>query len=470
MVFDGGKNTISGNITIARNNTITFKGDSTNLISGTITSNNGNSSIKTMGEANTTISGNISTNRGGSNTLILTGATNKIISSSISLNHGPDSRNTNAYNRIILGGNTASIGNETNKTTIGIDFQLASGGGSFEFVGSNTIIANATTNTLNLKTLNISGNFGTKLPYKKTHNIISFNQDGENITNTLNVESIASSYGNTIVGKGIANENGVYASALFDTSNANYPSIKDDFATTFMSEAYTAKGDYTVGTGSGDVISSANVGGNYINVETLTINGNVKTNGGQNYIYANTLTMNGNILSGSDSANSNQNTIIAKNFSASSSKADQRIVAGNGDGGYQSKNVLIISEEAELSNASLAIIAKNAVNTNTDKHNIIKFGGSIKSNQATLAEISVVSVKKSGYTAIEKTKNILSFDGLTQETTLTIGDINKESTITSINDNASGYNYIAKNLTQGSTSSLTLNSSFESNWSCNLSS
>ena len=209
-----------------------------------------------------------------------------------------------------------------------------------------------------------------------------------------------------------------------------------------------------------------------------TIIGNIEATGGSVGQGLNTITFDGtgtNTITGDVSASYGNNSITFSS-SASNTLGNTSIIAGDGGtnnitatnltfqnprsitagaGGYTSINRFDISGNMTFNNSSTLVIkASNTANTNTDKHNIFKFGGNI--SKSYIAELSAVSASGD----LTKTKNILSFDGLSTATTLSIGYINKTTTI---NSHSTGYNYIGKGLTTGSGSSLAL-SFEENNW------
>ncbi len=195
-------------------------------------------------------------------------------------------------------------------------------------------------------------------------------------------------------------------------------------------------------------------GRNNIQVDTLTLNGNLEAlTGAQNTIQANAITFSGAIKADSTTANSNQNTIIAQNITFSGSE----ITSGANNGGWFSQNIFEISGETNFTNSNLVIKANQKANTNTEKTNIFKFGGKV---EGAITELVASTINEKH----NRTKNILSFDGQ-EASTLTIGDINKDIPADAGRTSyASGVNYIGANLTSGSGSDLKLSFN-ENQWS-----
>ncbi|WP_300222458.1 hypothetical protein [uncultured Helicobacter sp.] len=195
-------------------------------------------------------------------------------------------------------------------------------------------------------------------------------------------------------------------------------------------------------------------GRNNVQVATLTLNGNLEAlTGAQNNIQASAIEFKGAIKADSNTADSNQNTIVAQNVTFSGAE----ITSGANDGGWFSQNIFEISGETNFTNSNLVIKANQKANTNTEKNNIFKFGGKVG---GTIKELVASTINEDH----NRTKNILSFDGQ-EASTLTIGDINKDIPADAGGTSyASGVNYIGANLTSGSGSDLKLSFN-ENQWS-----
>ena len=196
-------------------------------------------------------------------------------------------------------------------------------------------------------------------------------------------------------------------------------------------------------------IKATENGRNNIQVATLTLNGDLEVlNGAQNSIQANEIEFKGAVKAGSNTANSNQNTVIARNATFSGAE----ITSGANNGGWFSQNIFEISGETNFTNSNLVIKANQTANTNTEKNNIFKFGGKVEGEIAELTAATINSNHK-------RTKNVLSFDS-SAKSALTITNINKKDTFGS---NATGYIVIGSNLTSGSGSALALVSNINDN-------
>ena len=347
-------------------------------------------------------------------------------------NGNKGSTRDNTYNHMtFLGATNAIIGTITAVSN--------SNGDKTRFAENKlTFTESSTTNAI---TGNISANFG--------YNTFSFAGSTNTITGNLNATSFGT---NTIVFERASGINKIDGKISATGTN------------------------YTVETTGGQ--NTITLSGKTSN----TIIGNIEATGGPVGQGLNTITFDGtgtNTITGDVSASYGNNSITFSS-SASNTLGDTSIIAGDrgtnnitatnltfqnprsitaGTGGYTSINRFDISGNMTFNNSSTLVIkADNTANTNTDKHNIFKFGGNISNTRSnhSIAELSAVSVSGD----LTKTKNILSFDGLSTATTLSIGYINKTTTI---NSHSTGYNYIGKGLTTGSGSSLAL-SFEENNW------
>lgn len=321
-------------------------------------------------------------------------------------------------NILILTGTSATLGESSKKISITINNASNDGYGHRSY-SNNTLLLGADTNTLDISDLSVRGDYGSTNPQSRTFNILSFNNDNQNNrSNTGNIDSISASGGYNIIGKDLITQGSGYNSTLF---GSNTPTIQNNFSTNFAKDSHNAKGTYTIRT------ISANDGTNYINVENLTMTSNISSRGGENLIVAKTLTFN----------------------------STSNITAGNG--GYGARNVFDVSGSIGFGN-NLVIKADNTTNQKTHKHNIFKIGGNITTNQ-TIQELTAIT----GNSNHNYTINILSFEGNTNSSnSLTINSINKTSTI---NDKATGHNYIGKALTQGEGLGINLVSNFANSWS-----
>lgn len=318
-------------------------------------------------------------------------------------------------NTLILTGTSATLGESSKKISITINNASNDGYGHRSY-SNNTLLLGADTNTLNISDLSVRGDYGSTNPQSRTFNILSFN-NGNN-GNNGNIDTISASSGYNIIGKDLITQGSGYDTTLF---GSNTPTIQSNFSTNFAQESHNAKGTYSIG------IISANGGTNYINVENLTTTSSISAVGGENLIVAKTLTLN----------------------------STSNITAGNG--GYGARNVFDVSEDVNFG-GNLVIKADNTTNQKTNKHNIFKIGGNITTGQ-TIQELTAIT----GNSNHHYTMNILSFEGNTNSSnSLAIGSINKTGTI---NDKATGHNYIGKSLTQGEGLGTNLVSNFTNSWS-----
>lgn len=414
---------IEGNLTLKDgNHNITF-GNNTNssttphtpTITGDIQATGGNTTIRGL----ITLEGNISSNKGANTTTIFQGDSS-IKGNSISLNSG-DSITIKTNNHIIFNGTSAKIGEEGKKTSVTITFDLHKSGASWQHTGSNAIISNTSNNTFKIGDFKIDGNYGGANPEAQTFNIITLNNDSN--SNTVSIDTMHSLHGNNMIGKNLITTNNSNSTFTYDSElfGSNTPTIQNNFSANFANNSHTAKGNFTIGT------ISTEAGKNYINVENLTITKNISAVGGENLIVTPNLT-----------------------FGSTSN-----ITAGKG--GYGARNVFDIGN-VNFGN-SLVIKADNTTNQNTEKHNIFKISGTINTNNKTIAELTAIT----GNSHHNRTINILSFESdANSSNSLTINGINKTSTI---NNKATGYNYIGKALTQGSGLGMNLVSNFANSWS-----
>lgn len=414
--IEGGLILKSGNhnITFGKNTDPSTTSTSyTPKITGDIQATGGNTTIKGL----VTLEGNISSNKGANTTTIFQG--NSSIKGSISLN-SEDSITIKTNNHIIFNGNSATIGADDKKTNVTTTFTLHNSGASWQHTGSNAIISNTSNNTFKIENFRMDGNYGGANPESQTFNIITLNNDSA--SNTVSIDTMHSLHGNNVIGKNLITTNNSNSTFTYDSElfGSNTPTIQNNFSANFADSSHTAKGNFTIGS------ISTEEGKNYINVENLTITKNISAIGGENLIVTPNLT-----------------------FDSTSN-----ITAGRG--GYGARNVFDI-ENVGFGN-SLVIKADNTTNQNTNKHNIFKISGNITANQ-TIQELTAIT----GKSHHNRTINILSFESDTNSSnSLTINGINKTSTI---NDKATGYNYIGKALTQGEGLGTNLNPNFAKSWS-----
>ncbi|RDU68749.1 hypothetical protein, partial [Helicobacter brantae] len=427
LVLNNGLTTFSNDVNVdvdknitfnlANSTTLAFEGDNTFESSGNATFNIQGASIA--------INGAITTN-GGTTTLAL------IDGSSLTLNDGVSTSGGNT--NINFTGTSSVIGDfstdTSNSVTTAINLS-ANANGSITGDISNS---NSATTTLTY------GNNASLTLRNGTQGISTLTLSANNSTSTLNLSNQAE----TTIGNALTLDNSKNLNVNID--NTSSLTLAD---LTTSSGAFNASGNGSLTATS--IASSSTSGSNTINVGTLTLSGNLTaTQGAQNNITADTLSI-GAIVTNANTADSNKNTITANTATFLGN-----ITAGADGEGWLSQNFITVNGNVTFSNNSATIQAKNIGNTNTEKTNILKFGGKV---EGTIAELTALTLNSNQ----TKTKNILSFDG-NDTSTLTITNIN---IITADGNNktyASGNTYIGKNLTSGSGENLALSFN-ESNWS-----
>ncbi|RDU69779.1 beta strand repeat-containing protein, partial [Helicobacter brantae] len=241
----------------------------------------------TFGDNSTSpITDAISTSQGGLNYINVSGTTT-IKGNILSSTQGSTGENNNL---IVLTGTSATLGEDSNAISIKVENSI---GAAYERSSNNTLLLGADSNTLNLSALSANGTYNSDA--KTNFNALSFNNATNNGDKTLG--TISAGNGSNIIGKDLITQgdSSGYNTTLF--GNANTPAIQrgsNNFASTFMSDAHTAKGTYNI---TSITIENTVMGGNYINVENLTITGGVKASSTnmltsnerfvENYIYTN---------------------------------------------------------------------------------------------------------------------------------------------------------------------------------------
>ncbi|RDU70962.1 autotransporter outer membrane beta-barrel domain-containing protein [Helicobacter brantae] len=263
-IYSNGTSSLTSISASGGNNTITLKG-TTNTISGNILAKSSTNNYITLeGSSNNSIGGNI-TSLLGSNKIVFNSGNNSITGNILIDNKKTAS---GANNLFVLTGNSATLGAKGSEISIKITNLTNDGYGWYSY-GNNTLLLGADTNTLYISELSVDGDWGSNNETPRTFNALSFNQG----TSSANITTISSSRGNNIIGKNIITQDGGYNTNLFSDTT-----IKGNFASTFMSSAYTASGTFTLGT-----ITANSGGANYINVENLTA-GAITASGGNNHI------------------------------------------------------------------------------------------------------------------------------------------------------------------------------------------
>ena len=453
FVFEQDAN-IEGNINIENNPNVAFaKSQGILKVTGSIVINDKTQGTLTF-EDSTTITGGIRKSGGsakrktGAKTTIFFNGNENLISGGIEI----PATTENGHNVIDI-----TFGDSTINNTISGNISSTGGGYrsgglhtnkiTFKGSGKNEIIGNITAkrdawggNGQNDITFATGGSITGDITAESRNNVITFQGEKDALIT-----------GN-VVGKYSVRAQGAHGQNTVNMNSSNNNKITGDVKAIHGTNDITMSGRKAVITG--DIVagsegySSCGTSGNTVKFQgqenSVT---NITTTFGNNSVY---FSGNTNLINGNISADGGTNNITATNLTFQNPRS---ITAGTG--GYTSINRFDISGNMTFNNSSTLVIkASNTANTNTDKHNIFKFGGNI--SKSYIAELSAVSASGD----LTKTKNILSFDGLSTATTLSIGYINKTTTI---NSHSTGYNYIGKGLTTGSGSSLAL-SFEENNW------
>ena len=449
--------------------------DPDSVDSAIYTKNASTSNIYIGGSSTSTITGNITTKDGGQNIITATGTL------SVNGNISADSNTANSNRNVITTSNLTLSGNIVSGANNGgwLSQNLITINGTTTFSGSSReIIANQLSNT-NTEKYNIikfagsvSGNIS-KLTAKsngwndsKTKNVLSF--DGSQaLTFTIGAINDSTDFSDKYTGYN-------YIGAGLTTGEGASLALKSGFSdTTWSSDDYKARnltlnvtnGVYAkggrnyinVGTLSTNTLNATNSGRNYARASAITVSNLTVSAGGINNIIADTITVNGSINGSSTGSNDNANNIVANNLIFSASATG--ITAGISSSGWGVKNRFDISGATTLSGSNFVIKADSTGDAGGSKYNILKFGTTL-TNSATISNLLAIS-RKNESDNLGNTKNILSFEQLSADTTLTIGNINGTTSAAPAN----GTNYIGKNLTSGSGSSLDFNTNFtDANW------
>ncbi|RDU70700.1 S-layer family protein, partial [Helicobacter brantae] len=244
----------------------------------------------------------ISTGEKGLNYININGTTTIKGNISISVSNplGPTSGHNNL---LVLTGTSTTLGESGKEISIKVDNTSSNYGTN----SNNTLLLGADSNTLNLSALSANGT--TFSNATQNFNALSFNSTSGNGTKTLG--AVSASYGSNIIGANLITQNGGYNASIIDSATIK----RNNIASTFMSDAHTAKGTYNI---TSLTIENIVMGGNYINVENLTITDGVKADSTntetgndrfvENYIY----TGNSGVIEGGVSV-SRSGTVDTKN-------------------------------------------------------------------------------------------------------------------------------------------------------------
>ncbi|RDU71116.1 hypothetical protein [Helicobacter brantae] len=298
----------------------------------------------------------------------------------------------NHNNLLVLTGTSATLGENSNTISIKVD----NGGNVANHRNStNTLLLGATTNTLNLTELSALGTWGATPA--KNFNAISINSGAT----TANITTISSDYGNNIIGKDLITQASGYDTTLFTGAN-NAVMNTTNFASTFMSSTYTATGTYTFGS-----VTAGN-GGNYINVENLTITGAITANGGNNYIHTsgtsslasittgnntNQIMLNGSInsISGNiTTSNSGTNTISSTQDLQISKSGELQISAQWGKNSISAQTITLGNESNKV---SLGVSGDSATQ---EAKNSITASGALTAHFSTISTAGTISNTTNG--------------------------------------------------------------------------
>ncbi|RDU69412.1 hypothetical protein CQA62_01835, partial [Helicobacter cholecystus] len=280
---------------------------------------------------------------------------------------------------------------------------------------NNILVFKSQDNALTLKEISINGNW--KDPATTiTSNILSFNATTSTGSgHTLKVETLNARNGSNIIGKDLYKEDTttqsnargasstktyVYDSELFETTN-DKPKKKDNFDIQFANSKYQAKGKYSVESIKGDGYI---FGGNYINVEELTIGSasssretstviTAANNRSSNVLAANTLSITGDIesLSGGSNAiwvGATPTTRDASQNTGASNTSPSLTFQGNLYARGTGKNKITASKATITGNIESAGGSNAIYLTNTSEQSTIK--GNIYAHNAGNQDASLI--------------------------------------------------------------------------------
>uniref|UniRef100_UPI0027398876 beta strand repeat-containing protein n=1 Tax=Helicobacter cholecystus TaxID=45498 RepID=UPI0027398876 len=281
---------------------------------------------------------------------------------------------------------------------------------------NNILVFKGSDNALTLKEISINGNWKDDAT-TITSNILSFNAATSTSSgHTLKVETLNARNGSNIIGKDLYKEDTttrtdargasstktyVYDSELFETTNGK-PKKKDNFDIQFANSKYQAKGKYSVESIKGDGYI---FGGNYINVEELTIGSasssretsstviTAANNRSSNVLAANTLSITGNIESLSNGSNAiwvgaTPTTRDASQNTGASSTSPSLTFQGNLYARGTGKNKITASKATITGNLESAGGSNAIYLTNTSEQSTIK--GNIYAHNAGNQDASLI--------------------------------------------------------------------------------
>ena len=185
----------------------------------------------------------------------------------------------------------------------------------------------------------------------------------------------------------------------------------------------------------------------------------IKSNGNSaKILFLGDTTIEGSIVALTKKGYGASNIIKTKNLTLGKDGGQSYIYAGipTQEAGWGNTNNRIEINGTTTLKGNIGIIADrnaNWTNTTDTEQNIIKFNGNVNGGSGVISEITARNGPRK-YSPLGKAYNILSFES---GGSVTIGDINKDSTSTFWGNN--NYNYIGKALTIGSGENLALNTS-----------
>ncbi|RDU68674.1 S-layer family protein, partial [Helicobacter brantae] len=430
----------------------------------------------TLGTSNT--SNAISTSQGGLTYINVSGTTT-IKGNILSSTQGTTGGNNNL---IVLTGTSATLGESGKAISIKVENSI---GDAYVRSSNNTLLLGADSNILNLSELSALGTYSSDA--RTNFNALSFNNTTDN--GDQNIGAVKANNGSNIIGanlitQGDSDGNGSgYNTTLF--GNANTPTIqRNNFASTFMSGAHTAKGTYNI---TSLTIENNVMGGNYINVENLNLTGNVKahatstvTNGDrfvENYIY----TGNSGVISGEVSASRDSaSTVDTKNvitFAGSGANS----ISGEISASAGSNNISLANNLITLGNITksggtnnFTFIGNGTLTLKGQTNNISTLTAYAPSTRSTSASTLVIDgTNNANSTTIDSVKNggnlVVNFNGqgtdksatlkissLTGDTlkAITLGD---SSTNNTLDLTALGNTTISEAISVGASQGLNIN-------------
>lgn len=354
------------------------------------------------------------------------------ILASITHSSGPTIGNDNI---IILTGTSSQIGEKDKAISIKIN---NNGGTPYERNSNNTILLGADSNSLHLTEISVLGTTASRA--YKNFNALSFNNSLDSGADKY-LGVIKVDYGSNIVGANLITQENGYDATLF--GNVTNPSIqREKMDEIFIKDTYTAKGNFSIAS----IIVDNTVGGNYVNVENITVSGTIKANAtgilSQHNSYGEKYADNIIFTNGSGS-NSIQGNIIAESRSYFAYGRNILVFSGTGENTFKG-NV-----SASVRGINDFTLGGNS----TFEGNISNTGGT---NKITLSKSGITLTLKGATNQITTLTALPTIDDNPSQNNTLILDTSTNSNITAnINTLANGDN-LKIDFKGGSDKSITL--------------